>query len=79
MYMVAPARERGLKLHPTQSIMMSTMVAPARERGLKFIVAELYAATKGRSREGARIEIAIGVSSPITSREVAPARERGLK
>ena len=44
------------------------IVAPVRERGLKFVVAELYAAAKGRSREGAWIEIAVGVSSPITSR-----------
>ena len=54
------------------------IVAPARERGLKSNSAARHAATVGRSREGAWIEI---FRSPTLEKlwPVAPARERGLK
>ena len=54
-------------------------VAPARERGLKFDrLLPLATALKGRSREGARIEIGNKIYDAL-AKAVAPARERGLK
>ena len=57
--MVAPVRERGLKLSLSQLRGESRLVAPVRERGLKFniLCLGLYLRS-GRSRKGAWIEIA---------------------
>ena len=55
---VAPARERGLKLRISLNLALSQLVAPARERGLKSCGQCLGCRLdKGRSREGAWIEI----------------------
>ena len=55
---VAPVRERGLKLHSFFTTHTNRSVAPVRERGLKFM---RYVATitpvLSRSRKGAWIEI----------------------
>ena len=53
-------------------------VAPARERGLKSTAPEVGGTTKGRSREGAWIEMSLSMELNIKYL-VAPARERGLK
>ena len=57
--MVAPARERGLKSEFVGSSLKPGIgVAPARERGLKFKLGFVTMnGAKGRSREGAWIEI----------------------
>ena len=57
-YLVAPARERGLKLICIVIIVTLLLVAPARERGLKLL--RTFAEGVGtvcRSRKGAWIEI----------------------
>ena len=53
-------------------------VAPARERGLKFPGQIMFWRYKGRSREGAWIEIC-WLHAAARFGAVAPARERGLK
>ena len=55
---VAPARERGLKSSEPQFLLDAWFnVAPARERGLKLLFPLIIIWVKGRSREGAWIEI----------------------
>ena len=54
---VAPARERGLKLHANIRRLSNGAVAPARERGLKCLAFVDDTGRAGRSREGAWIEI----------------------
>ena len=56
---VAPARERGLKSFTKADSDVETNVAPARERGLKFIFLLYTVPKRGRSREGAWIEILV--------------------
>ena len=76
---VAPARERGLKCNHAVPRLKNLKVAPARERGLKSCGQCLGCRLdKGRSREGAWIEISDYVAILIIM-VVAPARERGLK
>ena len=53
-------------------------VAPVRERGLKCYHPLAAWQSKGRSREGAWIEIAV-TAEEFTGQQVAPVRERGLK
>ena len=53
-------------------------VAPVRERGLKSEKEVHQIHPKGRSREGAWIEISVRYTQPLSNR-VAPVRERGLK
>ena len=58
--LVAPARERGLKLQKTQGKeKLRRTVAPARERGLKWFAHNNCGGfcCRGRSRKGAWIEI----------------------
>ena len=77
--LVAPARERGLKLNGSGFEATLKIVAPARERGLKCIFGLLLLVyTICRSREGAWIEIDV-LDFYWPSFAVAPAREHGLK
>ena len=56
-FWVAPARERGLKYKRFAMALKRPRVAPARERGLKLHINKVILHSKGRSREGAWIEI----------------------
>ena len=77
--LVAPARERGLKLSGVLLVRLRLCVAPARERGLKCPQAKSVSVErKSRSREGAWIEIPPALPMSLL-KSVAPARERGLK
>ena len=76
---VAPARERGLKLLVRKKFKKKCRVAPVRERGLKLLVlCHGHKKDLRRSREGAWIEMVTVTESQVKT-IVAPARERGLK
>ena len=57
MIIVAPARERGLKLLQLRALLPARRVAPARERGLKSCRCGSNVQDCCRSRKGAWIEI----------------------
>ena len=54
---VAPVRERGLKYAPRRIATDCRPVAPVRERGLKCALPSPIRNDRGRSREGAWIEM----------------------
>ena len=57
---------------------LETKVAPVRERGLKSKFCNMYLEIRGRSREGAWIEMYLSALQNMLV-AVAPVRERGLK
>ena len=59
---VAPVRERGLKWFRVVFLFQLVEVAPVRERGLKFSWQRVFSVPRGRSREGAWIEIKVSPS-----------------
>ena len=76
---VAPSRERGLKLCSYWTFLQQRWVAPSRERGLKPCIAipDPVGPSVAPSRErGLKLFIP---SIPVTYGTVAPSRERGLK
>ena len=75
---VAPVRERGLKSRSNAGRFHPRAVAPVRERGLKSQQVPAIVSKESRSREGARIEMALFLRM-LAYNVVAPARERGLK